>query len=311
MARNKTDVKSSRSITGAGKNTNSTQKKAGTGLKELTDVWQDFSTSMGNQLTELMEDNQAEYEKLHGTWTDLSKRFGAHVSENVKGGNKNYTEIYNIWKNYANKLSTRLTRLGNNGDIDFDTLMKNWENYTRKLNSELVDRDMDNNIHTFFTGWDSFYKQMTQQMNEIMQNGTSINSELSDTWNDFSTKMNSLLEKLAEDSTEAGELNNDWKNMSVELNREILQFIKHNESDFYKLQNEWLKNTERIGETLTDTYDLLSEGYGEIYTRYFERTAPYLKNLEGYSTTRVKALETEIDDLKKRIGKLEGRSAKK
>ncbi|UCH88843.1 MAG: hypothetical protein JSV49_11480 [Thermoplasmata archaeon] len=288
-------------------NVKGSQETSNVELQALTDIWQDFSNSMGNQLLEIMKDNQSEYEKLHGTWTDLSSKFGARVSENIRNGNKEYTELYNVWKNYANKFSTRLTRIGNNGGIDYDTLIKNWENYTKKINLELFSDVKDGNIHTIFSIWDNFYRNMTHQMDEMMKNGTTINNDLSQTWNDFSSRMTTILDTLSSDSVDIKDLNRDWKNFSIEVNRGLSKFIKNYEGDFTKLQNEWVKNTERVGETLTDTFDLISESYGEIYQRYFEWSAPYLKNIEAYSKTRVKSLEQEISELKARLDNLESK----
>jgi polyhydroxyalkanoate synthesis regulator phasin len=93
----------------------------------------------------------------------------------------------------------------------------------------------------------------------------------------------------------------------MEWNKGISGFVKSYEGDLTKLQKSWWKNTERIGETLTDTYEELTEGYGEIYNNYLERTAPYFMNMNNFSKSRVKELETEITDLKKRIAKLEAK----
>ncbi|UCE08415.1 MAG: hypothetical protein JSW07_10500, partial [bacterium] len=65
------------------------------------------------------------------------------------------------------------------------------------------------------------------------------------------------------------------------------------------------------GETINETYDILTESYGEIYNKYFTRTAPYFTNLEAYSNSRIKKMEKEISDLKARLQKLESKTSRK
>ena len=280
-------------------------------IKTLTDTWQDFSMTMGNNMMEILQDNQQQYEKLNETWTDLSSKFGSQMTENFSGGNKEYTELYNVWKNYTTKLSTRLTRLGDNGGIDYELLLKNWETNMKKMNREMFGNGDKDNITAIYNLWDNFYKDINRQMEDIIQDGTALNSELTDIWTDFSANMNKVMTQISADSKELKELTKTWDSMSKEFNNNITSFVKTYEGDFTKLQDSWLKQTERVGETLTETFEVLTDSYGEIYNKYFERTAPYFRVMDTYSNSRVKKLEQEVTDLKERLKKLEAKSGKK
>jgi hypothetical protein len=280
-------------------------------MKAFTDIWQDFSNKMNNHFAEILKENQAEYDKLYGTWTNLSSKFGTQMTSNLESSNKELSELYNVWKNYATKLSTRLTRIGNNGGIDYDILLENWKSYSDKLNKELFGNGGKGNIQTIYVLWDDIYKDMTKQMNEMIQSGTTINEDLTSTWNDFTNNMDHIITDLTGDSAYKKELDKHWKNLSVQLNKGITDFVKTYEGDYTKLYTMWSKQSERVGETLSDTLELLTESYGDIYNKYFTRTAPYFKNLYSHSETRVKKLENEIKDLKSRLEKIEKKSRRK
>ena len=280
-------------------------------IKTLTDTWQDFSRTMRSNMEEILQDNQQQYEKLYGTWNDLSNKFGTQMTENLQSGNKEYTELHNVWKNYTTKLSARLTRLGDNGGIDYEMLLNNWENYIKKMNREIFGDGSKDNITAIFSMWDNFYKDMNRQMEDIIQDGTVLNSELTDIWSDFSQNMNKVITQMSVDSKELKELTDTWDNISKELNKNINNFVKTYDGDITKLQDSWIKQTERVGETLNETFEVLADSYGDIYNKYFERTNPYLKVIDAYSYNRVKRLEKEISDLKKRLEKLEAKSGRK
>ena len=54
-------------------------------------------------------------------------------------------------------------------------------------------------------------------------------------------------------------------------------------------------------------FDELTITYGELYNKYFERTAPFLNHLEGIFRSKVKNLENIVETLKARIFELEAK----
>ena len=276
-------------------------------LTELINTWQDYSKSMSKNLMEILEENQKEYEKLNENWTELSSKFGAQVSRSIEDGNKEINELYNVWRNYATKLSSRFTKVGGNGGVDYGAVLNSWEEYMKKMNHELFGNGSEGQVHNIFNLWDAFNTDMQKQMQGLMNDGNKINTEMTTIWNDFSSKMNEIMGHFEPATSEYRELTQNWQKVSQELNVSISEFLKSHEMDMVKLQEEWMKNTERMGETFSNTFEALTTTYGEIYNKYFERTTPFFTNLSAMSNSRVKTLEKEIETLKERIARLEAR----
>lgn len=154
-----------------------------------------MNQDMGNRVSQNLKKQQAMYDDFFGRWNKLSAEVGSRLSRERE--NEGVREFYDVWKNYASKIGPRLQKAGTEGLQGYDTVTQSLDKSTRRMKERaqglLAKPEEPRSLGDLYGAWPESGTSVRKQMQGAMGQGLVEADELTRTWLDVSSRVDTLV----------------------------------------------------------------------------------------------------------------------
>lgn len=284
---------------------------------QLLKNWENFQKIMQDQISTAMKEQQSFQENFTTKWMEQTNAITKMMSGAQGGSSKDLQEVYNVWKNYQNKINARIMKVSsieNNGYLD---LMQRWRDYTSEMMDILsrlgkmggLDADSKATMD-LYSKWHSFMTNMSNQITMASREGNSEYQDLTKVWFEFLDSLKESISAIPSTNPHKKDVVETWEKITTVMGTEISNLVSESNNHFKKIQNTWADASNQIRGEFSKLFRDIN--YEELYTGFFARTAvPGFNGGAFYAPPNVKAMESEIAELKAKVKALESELKKK
>ncbi len=261
-------------------------REMGEAYADLMSGWTTFYQDMGSRLTDNLTRQQKAYEELLDKWNEFAGS-ARKIVENPDL-DASQRELYDVWRNYANKIGSRMTRASSEGLKGYGEMASSLERYGSRM-GEIARQVASGKIETvkaeeIYETWLDISARLRQQMDRAASMTREELEDLSRTWLEFSSKMESFASTgLSKDGPYA-DLVDLWAKQSKDVNEALSAFVRGHDHHNEETRKAWTEHFMKMQESMAVLAEAIGSSYEEMYRRFLEGGFTSLSDLPMFPT---------------------------
>ncbi len=252
-------------------------REVGEAYADLLSGWTEFYQDMGSRLTENVTRQQKAYDELLEKWNDFAGSARKIVENPALDASQR--EMYDVWRNYANKIGSRMTRASTEGLKGYGEMSSSLERYGNRM-GEIARQVMAGKVETvkaeeIYDTWLDISARLRQQMDRTASMTREEMEELSRTWLEFSSKMESFTTLASAKDGPYADFVDLWSKQSKVVSEALADFVRGHDHHHEETRKAWTGHFMKMQESMADLAQAIGSSYEEMYRRFLEggRTA--------------------------------------
>lgn len=214
-------------------------------LRELYDIWRNYSNKMYNRLTTVMNTTTERHENLQKNWRDSSKDFNSQLSALASGGQIDWQQsfLYDSWRGFTSDMQKWMEDTAEQGSEELNQLTETWTDFYTKMGRIVNSLEADGESYRDFVElWGKQSDTMGKNLRSLVSSNNGGFEGLQKAWFEYLSRVEKEVIHLTRDfGTNYDELWK-WYFDSQEPWQEAFNLSTRKENEYLKKQLKELTN---------------------------------------------------------------------
>jgi len=256
-------------------------KDVGRTYADLLQGWTDFYRDMGSRLSDGLAKQQRAYGELFDTWNGFANTAGKVVNDMATDPSQR--EVVDAWRNYVNKMGSRIARATTDGLKGYGDVAASVQAYAGKVTDatgSVAGGRLDAaKTEEAYDAWLGVVATLRRQIEQAVGLTREELEDLSRTWLEFSSKMESLAAKQPGKEGPSAEFVELWTKQSKAVGEAIAALVRGQDHDYEETRKAWTDHFTKVQGTMAELASAIGASYEEMYRRFLRGGSTPLSDL--------------------------------